>query len=89
MLAKLDNRKVNRNASPEITFPHAQKSPETKIPRLYSKNRQQILIAYYLLLITYYLLLITYYLLLIIPDMGICNLLEKQKFLSHFLQTSI
>lgn len=52
MLAKLENRKVNLNASPETTFPHAQKSPETKIPRPYSKNRQQI--THCPLLITYY-----------------------------------
>lgn len=55
MLAKLDNWKgIPLNMSPEITFPHAQKSPETEIPRLYSKNRQQI--THCPLLITYYLL---------------------------------
>lgn len=32
--------------------PH-KKSPETEIPRLYSKNKQQSIIAYYLLLINY------------------------------------
>lgn len=81
MLAKLENWKgIPLNMSPEIIFPHTQKSPENEISRLYSKNRQQI---------THCLLLITHYLLLIIPGMDICNLLEKQKFLLHFLQTSI
>lgn len=52
MLAKLENWGSASHPSAEISFLHAQKSPGTEIPRLYSKNRQQI--THCPLLITYY-----------------------------------